>query len=324
MEGMGLINSPSDSTAFEGRECPICYELLTVEDSRITACSHVFHHSCLERILNEKRVLAEATPCPYCRTTIEEESDALCVICHVPLRCESAVEISCGHVFHHDCIERHFETQCNQNEHIPFAGRELCYHCHRNVAMLEDWDEEFDLERDGWSANATLYRELGQTHVLLTTPNRQKGFAQIDTSPDADMEYEVRQLFEAVSQHPLFEVHTFPGRNEVEQRFFLMDTAPNPRLDEATMAELDNLLNDEGEFNPHSRRPLNDMPPALRTAFLTWIPRKRVANFLEPINDEGGFQSHRDALMLTLQNVSPVELGWYQEETVRGQQGEQR
>jgi len=43
-------------------ECPICTEHVTESDMEITLCGHVFHHSCLKPVRQEKR------NCPLCRS----------------------------------------------------------------------------------------------------------------------------------------------------------------------------------------------------------------------------------------------------------------
>lgn len=41
----------------EKRECPICYEPMTVESAELTDCGHMFHAQCVEQHVN----------CPMCR-----------------------------------------------------------------------------------------------------------------------------------------------------------------------------------------------------------------------------------------------------------------
>jgi hypothetical protein len=48
-------------------DCPICYEPINKKDSKITACKHEFHKTCLEKWLETKHT------CPICRYALKEE-----------------------------------------------------------------------------------------------------------------------------------------------------------------------------------------------------------------------------------------------------------
>jgi len=46
------------------RDCPICYDVISGKDFKITRCNHVFHKSCLERWT------CQNSTCPMCRENI--------------------------------------------------------------------------------------------------------------------------------------------------------------------------------------------------------------------------------------------------------------
>ena len=45
-------------------DCPICYDTISVKDSKVTSCKHEFHSSCLERWTKDH------STCPMCRTLV--------------------------------------------------------------------------------------------------------------------------------------------------------------------------------------------------------------------------------------------------------------
>ena len=52
-------------------DCPICYEEITTETSKITRCKHAFHKTCLERWMEENPT------CPLCRADIRPTTGQL-------------------------------------------------------------------------------------------------------------------------------------------------------------------------------------------------------------------------------------------------------
>jgi len=50
----------------EPKDCPICLESISTEDSYITECNHTFHLNCIKRSVDSLN-----NKCPMCRSSID-------------------------------------------------------------------------------------------------------------------------------------------------------------------------------------------------------------------------------------------------------------
>ncbi len=57
---------PTSTAEVNGAKCTICLESMVEENSRRLACSHVFHRSCIDDMLQNSK----AQVCPLCRADI--------------------------------------------------------------------------------------------------------------------------------------------------------------------------------------------------------------------------------------------------------------
>jgi hypothetical protein len=54
-------------------ECPICFDTINKINVTMTACGHIFHESCIQKLLKVENTYHKCTTCPMCRGNINHK-----------------------------------------------------------------------------------------------------------------------------------------------------------------------------------------------------------------------------------------------------------